>query len=61
MVCACDVCVRCVHACVRACRYVVDGVVKVLQIAEAEDDPAGDARPEVSCIENMIKLIGELA
>jgi hypothetical protein len=29
--------------------YVVDGVVKVMQIAEAADDPAGDARPEVSC------------
>jgi len=47
--------------CKRSAMYVVDGVVKVLQIAEAEDDPAGDARPEVSCVENMIKLIGELA
>ena len=31
-----------------------------MQIAEAPDDPAGDDRPEVSCIENMLKLIGEL-
>jgi len=44
----------------RSAMYVVDGVVKVMQIAEAPDDPAGDDRPEVSCIENMIKLIDEL-
>ena len=31
-----------------------------MQIAEAEDDPAGDARPELSCIENMLVKIGEL-
>jgi len=46
--------------CKRSAMYVVDGVVKVMQIAEAADDPAGDARPEVSCVENMLKLISEL-
>ena len=46
--------------CKRSAMYVVDGVVKVMQISEAPDDPAGDDQPEVSCIENMIKLIGEL-
>ena len=46
--------------CKRSAMYVVDGVVKGMQISEAEDDPAGDARPESSCVENMLKLISEL-
>jgi 2-Cys peroxiredoxin 5 len=46
--------------CKRSAMYVVDGVIKVMQVSEAPDDPAGDAHPEASCIENMIKLIGEL-
>jgi len=46
--------------CKRAAMYIDDGVIKVIQIAEAADDPAGDARPEVSCVENMLKLISEL-
>jgi 2-Cys peroxiredoxin 5 len=46
--------------CKRSAMFVVDGVLKVMQVAEADDDPAGDDRPEVSCIENMLKLIGEL-
>jgi len=45
------------NRCKRSCMYVVDGVIKVLQIAEAEDDPAGDARPEASLIETMLPLI----
>ena len=40
--------------------YVVDGEIKVMQISEAADELAGDARPEASCVENMLKLIGEL-
>jgi len=43
--------------CKRSAMFVEGGKVKVLQIAEAADDPAGDARPEVSCIENMLSLI----
>jgi len=43
--------------CKRSAIYVVDGVVKAMAIAEAPDDPAGDDRPEVSCIENMLTLI----
>merc|ERR1712039_516117 len=34
--------------CKRTAMYVVDGVIKVVQIAEAEDDPAGDDRPEAT-------------
>jgi len=45
--------------CKRSAMFVVDGKIEVMQIAEAPDDPAGDDRPEVSCIENMLKLIGE--
>jgi len=43
--------------CKRAAMYVVDGEIKVIQVAEAEDDPAGDARPEATLIESMKPLI----
>jgi len=46
--------------CKRSAMYVDNGVIKVMQVAEAPDDPAGDARPEVSCIENMLELIAKL-
>jgi len=46
--------------CKRSAMYVVDGTIKVMQISEAPDDPAGDARPEATCIENMLKLIAEV-
>jgi len=31
-----------------------------MAIAEAPDDPAGDDRPQVSCIENMLELIAKV-
>ena len=40
--------------------YVDDGVVKVINVSEAPDDPAGDDRPESSCIDNMLKDIAAL-
>lgn len=43
--------------CKRSAMYIVDGVVKAMAISEAADDPAGDDRPEASCVENMLKLI----
>lgn len=46
--------------CKRTAMYIVDGEVKVLQIAEVADDPAGDARPESSCVENMLELMSKL-
>mmetsp|Transcript_14086 Transcript_14086/g.48531 ORF Transcript_14086/g.48531 Transcript_14086/m.48531 type:complete len:97 (-) Transcript_14086:286-576(-) len=46
--------------CKRAAYYVDNGVIKIRQIAEAEDDPAGDDRPEASCIDNMLSLIEKL-
>jgi len=50
--------------CKRSAIYVVDGVIKVMQISECgpngEFDPAGDDFPQTSCIENMLDLIGKL-
>jgi peroxiredoxin len=51
------------NRCKRFGMYVVDGVVKVIQVSENKggaDDPAGDDFPEDSCIDNMLKLISEL-
>ena len=46
--------------CKRSAMFVVDGIVKAMAISEAPDDPAGDARPEASCIENMLELIAKV-
>jgi len=40
--------------------YIDDGVVKVCRVAEAEDDPAGDARPDVTLAPAMIDAIKSL-
>jgi len=45
------------NRCKRTAMYVVDGVIKVVRVAEAEDDPAGDDRPEATLIESMKPLI----
>ena len=39
---------------VRFSMYVEEGTIKVFNLAEAEDDPAGDTNPEISCVEQMI-------
>jgi len=39
--------------------YIVDGVVKIARIAEADDDPAGDDRPDSTLAEAMIEAIQE--
>ena len=41
----------------RFAAYVVDGVVKAVEVSEKPDDPAGDDFPESSCVENMLKHI----
>jgi len=43
--------------CKRAAMLVVDGVIKLLEIAEAPDDPAGDDRPQKACIENVLEVM----
>ena len=46
--------------CKRSSIFVVDGVIKIIQIAEGEDDPAGDDKPEACLIETMLPLIAAL-
>jgi len=41
----------------RHAAYVVDGVVRAVEISEKPDDPAGDDFPESSCVESMFKHI----
>ena len=48
------------NRCKRHCAYVVDGVIKALEVSEKEDDPAGDDFPESSSIENMLAVIEQL-
>mmetsp|Transcript_137230 Transcript_137230/g.238549 ORF Transcript_137230/g.238549 Transcript_137230/m.238549 type:complete len:90 (-) Transcript_137230:42-311(-) len=43
--------------CKRHALYVDDGVIKAFEIAESEDDPAGDAEPEVTMVENMLSKV----
>ena len=46
--------------CKRFALYIVDGVVKVERVAEADDDPAGDDRPDVTLAPAMIAAIKAL-
>eukprot|EP00979_Chaetoceros_neogracilis_P006781 scaffold1388_cov267-Chaetoceros_neogracile.AAC.18 len=46
--------------CKRFALYVENGIVKILRVAEAEDDPAGDDRPEVTLAEAMVDAIKAL-
>lgn len=48
------------NRCKRFAMYVDDGTIKVINVSEADDDPAGDDRPESSCIDNMLKDIAAL-
>merc|ERR1712224_24567 len=32
-----------------------DGIIKTINVAAAEDDPAGDARPEISMVDKMLE------
>lgn len=44
----------------RTAMYLVDGVVQIMRVAEKEDDPAGDAFPEVTCAPAMSEAIAAL-
>jgi len=48
-----------VQRCKRFALYVVDGVVKIKRVAEADDDPAGDDRPDITLPDAIIKDIEE--
>jgi hypothetical protein len=41
--------------------YIDDGIVKIVRIAEKEDDPAGDDFPDVTLTESMVEAIKALA
>ena len=47
--------------CKRFSAFYDDGVLKILNIAEGEDDPAGDDRPDASLAPVMLKDIAALA
>lgn len=49
-----------VNRCKRHALYVVDGHVKIIRVAEREDDPAGDDFPDVTLAESMIEAITQL-
>lgn len=46
--------------CKRFSMFVDDGIVKTVNVAAAEDDPAGDAAPEVSMVEKMLEDLKSL-
>jgi 2-Cys peroxiredoxin 5 len=43
--------------CKRHAIYAVNGTIKAINIAEAEDDPAGDSHPEVTLADTMLEVI----
>jgi len=43
--------------CKRFAIYAVNGEIKAINIAEAEDDPAGDERPESTLADAMLEAI----
>ncbi|KAG7358885.1 AhpC/TSA family protein [Nitzschia inconspicua] len=46
--------------CKRHAIYAVNGEIKAINIAEREDDPAGDAHPEVTLADAMLEEIREV-
>lgn len=49
-----------INRCKRHALYIVDGDVKIVRVAEKEDDPAGDEFPDITLAESMIDAIKEL-
>lgn len=41
--------------CKRFSMLIQDGIIKTINVAEAPDDPAGDANPTVSLVDKMIE------
>jgi glutaredoxin-related protein len=46
--------------CLRTAMYVEDGIIKAMEVASYPDDPAGDAKPDVTLADNMLSHIPEL-
>jgi peroxiredoxin len=49
------------NRCKRTAMYLEDGVVKVFNIAEKSDDPAGDAFPESTCADALLMDLDRLS
>eukprot|EP00747_Dinoflagellata_sp_TGD_P140112 gnl/TRDRNA2_/TRDRNA2_175971_c0_seq3.p1 gnl/TRDRNA2_/TRDRNA2_175971_c0~~gnl/TRDRNA2_/TRDRNA2_175971_c0_seq3.p1 ORF type:complete len:219 (-),score=46.51 gnl/TRDRNA2_/TRDRNA2_175971_c0_seq3:134-790(-) len=47
--------------CQRHALYVEDGVIKAFEVAASPDDPAGDAKPDVTLVESMLSKVPDLA
>jgi len=46
--------------CQRHAIYVEDGIIKAFEVAATPDDPAGDAKPDVSLVDNMLTKVPDL-
>eukprot|EP00934_Nitzschia_sp_Nitz4_P005742 Nitzschia sp. Nitz4//scaffold138_size62050//21888//22358//NITZ4_006386-RA/size62050-augustus-gene-0.22-mRNA-1//1//CDS//3329535761//5732//frame0 len=46
--------------CKRFALYTVKGEIQAVQIAEKEDDPAGDAFPEATLADTMLEVIAQV-
>lgn len=46
--------------CKRFAMYAVNGKIEVINIAESEEDPAGDKHPEPSLAEAMLEAIAKV-
>jgi len=47
--------------CKRHAIYVDDGEIKAFEVAEAPDDPAGDAKPDITLVDNMLSKVPDLS
>ena len=46
--------------CKRHAIYAVNGEIKAIQVAESDDDPAGDAHPEPTLAKAMLEIIEKI-
>lgn len=46
--------------CKRFAMYAVNGKIEAINVAESEDDPAGDAHPEATLAEAMLEAIAKV-
>lgn len=46
--------------CKRHALYVENGIIKAFEVAEGPDDPAGDAKPDVTLVESMLSKVPDL-
>jgi peroxiredoxin len=47
--------------CQRHALYVDDGIIKAFEVAASPDDPAGDSKPDVTLVDNMLSHVPDLA